>query len=399
MKQWRHCSGLVFRVTLAVVLVSGALTAAEDRRTEPGQDELFDVVLEAFKAEDSRFRLSAVSVLHMFSDRPVLARLVEALSDEDEDIAEAALDSLGYLGDQRALPAIERYMQNHQQSWAAMYHVLDALHLIAKPSAVEQVKTVLTYVQDDSLSQAAGIRGYATFVLGRIGTPEAKTVLRTLMHDRAGPVRIDAAANLAFLGEEDARSSLEKLQEGAEDSDYARRLLHVVSERPSQAERSRGLLWMLRLHQLHTAEIRKWWKQRIVDASLPAWHRGTLIKLYTDFVGKESCPFLETLLESSEEEIPVHAAAALLRLGDPRGVRVLEKALEDEAADLAWIVDALAPIDDPVKRPLLLRAYNSGDPLARIAAAGQLYELALQEDDRAKQQGEETTGTDRGSSR
>jgi len=376
-----------------LVVVSGGLARAEDTPTGPSQDELFGVVIGALQAEDDYVRRSAARVLHMFSGRPVLDRLVEALSDEDENVAQAALDSLGELGDEGGLPAIERYMRKHQDSSLAMFDVLDALHLIAKPSGVEQVKTMLRYMQDDSTSQADDIRSYATYVLGRIGTAEAKTVLRTLMNDRAVKVRISASGNLAFLGEEDARSSLENLQGDPEHSDYARSLLHVVSKQPSQRERSQGLLWMLRLHDLNTPKIRKGWETKILDTSLPAWHRGSLMGFYAEFIGKDARAFLGRLLQDSDSSIQIYAAGALLRLGDLSAIPVLQEELESPTNGLAWIVDKLEPIDNPVKKPLLLLAYNSHDRLAKVAAAGQLYKLALQ-DDAGEQRAEETPGTD-----
>jgi len=379
MKRDKRHRGLLLGVALFVVVVSGGLARAEETPADLSQDELFGVVIGALKAEDSVVRYSAVRVLPMVSDRAVRDRLVEALDDEYVYARHAAIRGLGMLGDERAIGAIGRYMKTHKDSSLDILVAMDALGMIAKPPAIEHIEAMLRRQERPSNYEATQVRSCATYALGRIGTPEAKRVLTTLMNDPAALVRIGAAANLAFLGDEDARSFLHELQEDGEHADYVRHLLHVVSKQSTQRERSRGLLWTLRHHTLNTPKERKRWETKILDTSQPGVHRGFLMTLYAEFVGKDGGPFLSRLLDDSHRSIRIYAAAALLQLGDLSGIPVLQEEFESPADGLAWIVDELEPVADPVKKPLLLLAYHSEDRLARIAAAGQLYRLALEE--------------------
>lgn len=116
------------------------------------------------------------------NDSTVIKELSKALVNRPNDIRTAAARALGAIGDKQAVPSLVGLLQDFDPIVASA--AADALGQIGDSSAIPGLKKVLEGYKSDGdrhhqlHGEQRGVFMAAIYALERIGTPEAKTVVR-----------------------------------------------------------------------------------------------------------------------------------------------------------------------------------------------------------------------------
>jgi HEAT repeat protein len=189
-----------------------------------------DALLEAAGDPDAHFRGSVVGALGKFQDQRVLKLLVGALADADSntrriaayelgqhrgtvgfpaleralrddesyDVRAAAANTLGSLGDERAIGPLLRAL--HDESWLVQCGAARALGALQAKSAVKPLLGLLQRTPPGGIDEST-IRWVVARALGRIGDKRALPALRTMLAEEDQLVTgesVQTAANEAI---------------------------------------------------------------------------------------------------------------------------------------------------------------------------------------------------------
>jgi|GEM_PF-94423 len=102
-------------------------------------DDVLKPAVQLLQHEDEQLRTAALVLAESFSDPRLVGPLCRMLADEDWWLRITACDSLGRLGDERAVPFLIKALEDQDCSWAA----IDALAQIASPTALKPLAQLL----------------------------------------------------------------------------------------------------------------------------------------------------------------------------------------------------------------------------------------------------------------
>lgn len=163
-----------------------------------GQDIDFNALGEVLvKGKDNVERTEVAKKLGATKDPRAFDPLIKALKDEDKPVRWAAIESLGDLGDKRAVPYLVKFLPKEERAayrWGLRL-TINALGAIGDSQAVPYL---LPYLKHED----PYVRRVTTFALGKIGSVEALPQVIELLKDDSMVVRRWVQHALVQLTEE-----------------------------------------------------------------------------------------------------------------------------------------------------------------------------------------------------
>lgn len=314
-------------IVLEAVVLLGRLKAARARRALTGVIDSRHQLLQCHAIEalgqigdpkaigplsrllgnrDANIRVTAATALSkMASDRNVVAPLVKALKDPDEDVAAQAATGLGESGDKRAAEPLSRFL--HSPKEKVRVAAAQALGTLGDERAVPLLLQLL-----DEESEETQIKVLTT--LRTIKAPSIrKRVLKHLDHPKAS-VRRRVVDVLGPIGEADVAEQVE----------------HVLRADPADEVRMAAARAL--------GEIAD---PASVDCLKDAIHndefkvRCQAIAALGEIGDEECYKTLMVLLDDQVAEVRFHAAVALGEVGNTRAVPNLKERLKDKNSMVA----------------------------------------------------------------
>ncbi|GHO64066.1 hypothetical protein KSC_029580 [Ktedonobacter sp. SOSP1-52] len=164
----------------------------------------FEPLLLALKDEDSNVRQEVVDTLGKLRDPRALDPLVQALQDEQDAVRTFAADALATLGDKRAIePLIALLSDEH---WLVRVRALFALRKLGELSIFDYVVSAL----DDHDPK---VREAAIFALGNLPDARVQDILLGTLKDSDSCVRCTSIRILGKVGDERALPTLRWIQQ------------------------------------------------------------------------------------------------------------------------------------------------------------------------------------------
>lgn len=306
---------------------------------EGREDEAKEANRILIEDEDPTVRGAALATAGKLRDDGALALVLARFEDDDPAVRQIALIAAGDIGDPRATLAVQRALGDARPE--LRFQAVASLAALAGEGAIDDLSKLIGDAD-------AEVRAHLADALGSLESKKAKKALKKLLDDGARPVRQAAAVALARIG----------------DGSGSRELAGALAD-----------------------------PDRVFEA---AWALG-------EIGAKEAAEPLALIAEGVLKPLAVKAAAAaaLVRIGDPRGVPALrsvlrafrsdarsyaaelvgELGLEELAGDVIALVDRprgsdpvvvaraiakLAKVSEPARVALRKLAGGHGEP-ARIA--------------------------------
>ena len=305
-----------------------------------------DALLNALSDRDPHLRNAAIQGLGLTDDVRASAPLRAALHDPSDRIRGHAALSLGHRNDTAAMGDLLSLLESDPSSRVRM----DAAMALGLMKARPAVDGLIAALRDSD----AAVRKYAVHALDSIHDSRAVPPLIALLRDEAIPVRVTAADVLGSFTS-DPRV-LEPLLSALRDETIA----GVAAFYLIRSEDARLVPRMVKLLNDESAAVRK----------RAAWVLGRR----RDLAAVE--PLLAAL-EDSEMRVRATAAASLGQVKDPRAVAPLITLLqEDDWPVKAAAADALGDIGDQRAVPALISALEDQDWGPRAAAARALRKIS-----------------------
>jgi HEAT repeat protein len=273
-------------------------------------DDLLAIAEYALDAERPRLRSVYFKALGQVGDQRAIPILLNALPTADAQVEATIAVSLGRIGGEEALDALRTGLARADEDLREAY--VEALSVIEDSRAAE----LLTGAMAD---QNDRVRLFAAEGLGKLRDAAYLDVLGDALHDSSWRVRVAAAEAIGGLGDRTATAPLLSA------------LRDALTKWDGRAAAD--------------ALIDLWGPdgQPILDAICSEDDTSQLIWALCSVNALE--PLHTALAEGAD---PTTAAEALKKLGDPRSVDPLLRALADEDADLrADAASALGAIGDP----------------------------------------------------
>jgi HEAT repeat protein len=220
---------------------------------------------------DATVRAAALSSIGRLRDRDALEIVLARIDDGDPTVRQIALIAAADIGDRAAFERLVQATRDDRPE--VRFQAVASLATLAPELALEPLAAMVGDADRE-------VRSHLADALGSLETPKAKTALVQLLEDDSIAVRFGAAIGLARIGE---RKSITTLIEALEDRDRAFEAAWALGE-------------------LGANEAR-------------------------EPLARVAGAFLKPLA------IKAGAAAALVRLGDPRGVAALRSVLTAFRAD------------------------------------------------------------------
>lgn len=263
-------------------------------------------------------RAAAIESLGRLKDREALDDIVGRFEDQDPTVRQIALMAAAEIGDRRVLPALERALRSDEPD--VRFQAVASLTVVAGEGAIGVLRRVVT---DDDIE----VRAHLADSLGSLETPEARAPLRKLLDDDELLVRKAAAIGLARCG----------------DDSGARVLVEALTD-----------------------------KDRCFEA---AWALGELkVELACEPLARMTRAVFKPLA------IKAAAAAALVRIGDPRGepalLSVLTALRSDARGYAAQMVGELELVSLAPEVAKLADQPRGADPMVVAEALGRLAALS-----------------------
>ncbi|MGE3636062.1 MAG: HEAT repeat domain-containing protein, partial [Sandaracinaceae bacterium] len=162
--------------------------------------ELYDAYARPLIVRSQRDDAEATAELQRIGSRAIKP-LLEALADPDPSQRSVALDILGYLGNPNAAAPLLALAENTTLAGPERVQALRAAGAVARPTLTRRFAAMAEGTE-------AGLRGLATWALGRIGGRDAIAVLRRLDASPDPTVRAYAILGLASLDDRSRADSL-----------------------------------------------------------------------------------------------------------------------------------------------------------------------------------------------
>ena len=335
-----------------------------------------DVLLEALKDNDKEIAWAAVLGLGKIGDARAVDGLLEALRDEDKGIAWVAARALRKIGDSRAVDGSLEALKDEDKEIAR--ETAWALGEIGDAQAMDGLLEALKD-EDNEFARAAAI------ALGKIGDARAVDGLLEALKDEDKEIARETAWALGEIGDARAMDGLlEALKD--EDNEFAKEAV-VALGKIGDARAVDVLLEALKDEDKEIAGETAWALGKIGDARAmdgllealkdedkeiareTAWALG-------EIGDAQAMDGLLEALKDEDNEFAKEAVVALGKIGDARAVDVLLEALKDNDKEIAWAAAwALGEIGDARAVDVLLEALKDNDKEIAWAAAWALGEI------------------------
>ncbi len=261
-------------------------------------------------------RIAAAALGYVDPDPAIaLPGLVAAIHDEDSAVRDSAIRALGAMGP-AAAPVVPMLVGYAEEDADCLVAVLNAVADIG-PAAREAVPMLLRCARDEG----AVVRGCAILALGKVGGEEAMPVVLAALGDHDSFVQYEASEACAAYGRRDAR------------------IVPALAERLASPDPEA---------RLQAAEA--------------------LRALGAD--AREALPALARTAREGDPKIAWSVCGAMAKIG-PEGVTELAASLDDASwARRNQAAMALSCTEEPSAlapaAPLLIRAFQSPDPMVRV---------------------------------
>ncbi|HEX6589934.1 MAG TPA: HEAT repeat domain-containing protein [Longimicrobiales bacterium] len=305
----------------------------------------------------------------------VVPQLVSALGDENFEVRESVVASLGELADPRAVQALMRVLRTDTVD-AVRAAAAWALGEIEDPAAVP---ALIHAVRNDVCEE---VRKNAAWALGQIEDPAAVEALGAALRDSNEEVRRTA---VWALGEIESPDAVPSLISALDSDDVEVRRTAVWSL--GQIEDARAVPSLLPLVDDQDAEVREAALHALAQiedpAAAPAMIRAlgdpdadlramAAMSLADMGLGTAPQPLVAALRDASAD-VRMAAAHALGEIADPATVPALTAALDDANDDVRMgAMHALLEMDSEVATDALLELLDHDDPNVRKQAAEML---------------------------
>jgi HEAT repeat protein len=340
---------------------------------ELGDRQAVPILIEAAKRGDNEYNYSAAEALGKIGDPRAVPVLIEALKkSQNQSFRVAAADALGKIGDPQAAPVLIEALKDPLV--LARLSVAEALIKIGKlqevvPTFIEILKEAL---KADYCSNEAE---RSIKALGKIGDPQAATVLLEALQHSNEFVRTEAARSVGKLRDPRVPVLIEALKAPEL---YVRRTAVGALGEIGNSQAFAALIEALKdknalvvydalmaLGKVGNSQavpalidVVKNMPLGIYDASL----RAEAARLLGELGNSHSLPVLVSALNDESWIVRQAAAWALGRLGDPRAIPALIERLEDQTRRVRlWAALALGEIGDSSALPALEKAAQAGD--------------------------------------
>ena len=299
-------------------------------------------LIETLADANASVRVAAANSLGQLGDPRAIAALAKALrEDTDARVREAAAYALGQIDDTRAVPHLLAALKA-ERAPNVRTKIVEALHEIDDPSALSGVVAVL---KDPSVA----VRRAAVHAIGEFEDASAVPALMDMVKDEDAEVRKYTAEALGGLENPAAIDALAQL---ARDSDSDVRM-HAISALGNLEDR-RALPALVTALKDANAEVR----------SHAAGAIGDLEGMRT------APPALIEALSDSDREVRQHAANSLGEIGDEAAVPGLKKLTADADTEVRRAAaEALSEIGGPDAIQALMAMLKDPDPEIRKIVA------------------------------
>ncbi|MHB9023305.1 MAG: HEAT repeat domain-containing protein [Armatimonadota bacterium] len=356
---------------------------AQPEIVQPDPTSEFNKAVQQLKTEkESHKRANAAYRLGQLNRVEAVPPLVEALLNDQADVARACAEALLKLNDKRAIPALLQAIDKFENDLNACPAILRALIAFADPSmkarvvklfgnrwpaivslaltALETLKDptvvrdVLPLIQPSPDLQRDGIAGRAALYAGRMGGREAVPLIIILLNDGRRPMtRIYAAQALGMLKDSQA---IEPLTQALGDADPGVRLAVVDA------------LYVFRKPELYICFALA---LRDSDPLLRAHGACALGDCKTE----KAVPLLAKALHDEDAGVRTAAADALGAYGEAAVEEVLPLVADPSPEVRAAAAHALGAAGLPVSVTGLVRLLADGSRPVRAAAVTALAQL------------------------
>jgi HEAT repeat protein len=241
----------------------------------------FQALADELDHYDPIIRAATARVLGRLRQRQAGERLLAALDDSSQTVRQFAVESLGLVREDRALPRLRDLIAkagNRNVDGLAL-----ALARIAAPDDRAYFRAHLT-------DRSAGARRAAVEGVGRIGDrPSLETIDQLATTDRAPAVRVAATFARHRLGRTHTQD------------------LAMMLAEPAQAAQARDYLFEIGREAVPGVH-------QALKASVESRHRADLVQVIGYLGGAEDLPIIQSLLSDTDERVQRAANAAVTRL-------------------------------------------------------------------------------------
>jgi HEAT repeat protein len=307
---------------------------------------------EETKDDDSRYQI--VQKLGCFLDPSTVPLYIKLLGDQNSEIRECAVETLGNLGSSSAVRPLMRTLGVESQNMR--YLCAEALGKIGDPEALDTI-LVLLNEDDDNL------RYIAAEAVGRIGSERGIRALVALAADADKDLRYIIARSLGQIGSVEGSQLLLRFLDD-DDPEVVISAINAMGEirDPDTAVQLVGLIGIGNDQERLKAIVSALGKIRSIQA----------------------VPHLIKLLASSSEELATEVIRALGIMGDKRAVEPIVDKLSPNLGEIVQqaAIEALGALEAHEAIPSLVQILNSGKsdlktPIAR--ALGQIKTIDAME--------------------
>ena len=306
---------------------------AEERRAPaPQAGSAVSALVETLADANAAVRVAAANSLGQLGDPRAIAALAKALrEDTDARVREAAAYALGQIDDNRAVPHLLAALKTERAA-NVREKIVNALEELDDPSAVGGVVAVL---KDPSVQ----VRRAAVSALGEFEDASAVPALLEMVRDEDDEVRMETAEALGNL---DNTAAIDALTLLVKDANKDVRV-HAVSALGDLEDR-RALPALVTALKDASAEVRYHAADAIGDLENVRTAPPALIEALQDAdsevrqnaanslgeIGDEAAvPGLRRLTTDNDTEVRRAAAEALSEIGGPEAIQVLMTMLKD----------------------------------------------------------------------
>jgi HEAT repeat protein/beta-lactamase regulating signal transducer with metallopeptidase domain len=329
-------------VTASIAKNAGAMRQAPPAQStgqaQPGS--ALSALIETLSDANGNVRVAAVQSLGSLGDPRAIAALVKALKDDsDARVREAAAHALGEIDDNRAVPGLLDALKT-EKAPKVREQIVHALGEIGDASAVAGIAAV---VKDPSVE----VRRAAVHALGELEDPSAIPALISLVKDEDVEVRQQVANALGNLSDDNAnRDAFDPLMAMARDADaevrqQALEALHNFEDR-------RTLPVFLAALKDPVAEVRhqaahgiesldlKTAPKELLDAlsDSDADVRQSVAQTLGNIGDEAAVPGLKRLTADTNKDVRRQAAEALSDIGGVDAVQALMGLLKDSDPEI-----------------------------------------------------------------
>jgi HEAT repeat protein/beta-lactamase regulating signal transducer with metallopeptidase domain len=320
-------------------------TQEGQRREEPRVQQASSAVpalMEALADENSAVRLAAIESLGSLGDPRAIAALGKALrEDTDSRVREAAAEALGEIDDTRALPHLVEALKAERVA-SVREKIVHALGEIGDASSVDAIATA-------SKDQSVAVRRAVADALGEIDSRRALPTLLAMARDTDVEVRREVADAIGDEGNEDAYDTLVLLARDA-DAEVRQQAIDGLGH----FEDRRALEIFIGALKDTNADVRS----QAADAIHNIDDLGT------------APPALIAALSDPSHDVRHNVAHALGSIGDEAAVPALKRALSDDNVEVRRsVAEALAEIGGAEAITALMALLKDADPEIRKTAA------------------------------